>query len=714
MLNHEHQNISAVYLGAQIGLNKKIITVFILLLMVFAAVAMPFEVFAQNTNLGVNILQLTPKEGTGTVGSQVNLQGTIYQSNGTFQVILGKQVVDSGKAEGYYVNSNFTVPELPSGTYSLILRDASPNVNVNTSQSFSVTTAYLINPCPTSLQEDASVTITVSVTGGQTGTSYSANVAVVLPSPLSSTYTKTVSLGTPNAKGTASAQLTFPDSSFSPSGSLTDYAGTYTAYFNQSDSLAQSTFTVQFIDKTTYHRGDTVTVRATGYQPDAAATLTVTSVSSGSTLDTVSVTASADGTISTSWVVPSNAEVGDYTIKLTAQTNAKALQDTETFSVIGYAVKIQTTNLAGQIVPAVSLQAKDAATGAVFNALSDSSGVANFKLEKGTNVITALWNGVNVGETNITVTGDGAFTISCQLINLKVIVKNTGGVVMPFVDLNIAYQYQSSSGIKTGTSTGQTDASGSYTLISTLPTATYTVDASVYNQIFNVGNNTVSNLPAQATTQVFIIAPTEPLMLNVVGYNQEVISGARIELVELSNGLFYSAITDGNGAATTQATFGMYRARIYKDNILINETNVEVFSASQQQIRCTLFGIQLTVTVVDFLGTPISNINVTLNGPEKISAQTQSDGKATFNEIIGGNMQIIVQASGVQDAYQALTLTVNQPTALQVKIDRYVAIGPILIQASLLITILIVLATVIALLLVEVFWRRRTRSAATT
>jgi hypothetical protein len=694
-------------------LNKKIITVFILLLMVFAAVAMPLEVFAQNTNLGVNILQLTPKEGTGTVGSQVNLQGTIYQSNGTFQVILGKQVVDSGKAEGYFVNSNFTVPELPSGTYSLILRDASPNVNVNTSQSFSVTTAYLINPSPTSLQEDASVTLTVSVTGGQTGTSYSANVAVVLPSPLGSTYTKIVSLGTPNAKGTASAQLTFPDSSFSPSGSLTDYAGMYTAYFNQSGSLAQSTFTVQFIDKTTYHRGDTVTVRATGYQPDAAATLTVISVSSGSTLDTVSVTASADGTISTSWVVPSNTEVGDYTIRLTAQTNAKALQDTETFSVIGYAVKIQTTNLAGQVVPVVSLQAKDAATGAVFNALSDSSGVANFKLEKGTNVITALWNGVNVGETNITVTGDGAFTISCQLINLKVIVKNTGGVVMPFVDLNIAYQYQSSSGIKTGISTGQTDASGSYTLISTLPTATYTVDASVYNQIFNAGNNTVSNLPAQATTQVFIIAPTETLMLNVVGYNQEAISGARIELVELSNGLFYSATTDGNGAATTQATFGMYRARIYKDNILINETNIEVFSASQQQIRCTLFGIQLTVTVVDFLGTPISNVNVTLNGPEKISAQTQSDGKAIFNEIIGGNMQIIVQASGIQDAYQALTLTVNQPTALQVKIDRFVAIGPILIQASLLITILIVLASVIVLLLVEVFSRRRTRSAVT-
>ncbi len=674
----------------QIDLNKKTTTVSILLLMVFAIIAMPLEAYAQNTNLGVSIIQLSPNTGSGTVGSKVNLQGTIYQSNGTYQVILGKAVVDSGTALGYYVNSNFTVPELPSGTYSLILRDAS--INVNTSQSFSVSTAYVISPSPASLQEGTSVSLTVSVTGGQTGTSYSANVAVALPSPLGSIYTRAINLGTPNNKGTASATITFPDSSFSPSGSLADYAGTYTAYFNQSDSLAQSTFKVNFIDKTTYHRGETVTVRATGYQPNTAATLTVTSVSSGSTLDTASVTASADGIISTTWVVSSDADVGDYTIRLSAQTNAKALQDAENFTVIGYSVKIQTTNLAGQIVPAVSLQAKDATTGTVHNALSDSNGIANFKLEKGTNTITALWNGVNVGETNITVSGDGTFTISCQLINLKITVKNTAGVVMPFVDLNITYQYQSSSGTKTGTSAGQTDASGSYTLTSTLPTASYTIDASVYHEIFNAGNNTISNLPTQATAQVFIIAPTETLTLNVVGYNQEAISGARIELVELSNGLFYSATTDNNGAVTTQATFGMYRARIYKDNILINETNVEVFSNNQQQIHCTLFGIQLTVTVVDFLGTPISNVNVTLNGPEKISAKTQSNGKATFNEIIGGNMQIIAQASGAQDAYQAVTLTVNQPTELQVKIDKYVAVGPILIQTSFLITILIVLA----------------------
>jgi hypothetical protein len=152
-------------------------------------------------------------------------------------------------------------------------------------------------------------------------------------------------------------------------------------------------------------------VRATGYQPNTAATLTITSVSSSSTLDTASVTASADGIISTTWVVSSSADVGDYTIRLSAQTNAKAIQDAESFTVSGYAIKIQTINLAGQVVPSVSLQAKDATTGTVYNATSDSSDrKPNLKKHKRYNRIMEWRRWRN----EITVSGDGTFTISCQ------------------------------------------------------------------------------------------------------------------------------------------------------------------------------------------------------------------------------------------------------------------------------------------------------------
>ena len=59
----------AIYLGALSGLNKKIITVTILFLIAFATVFTPLEVLAQNTNLGVSILQITPSTATEPVGT---------------------------------------------------------------------------------------------------------------------------------------------------------------------------------------------------------------------------------------------------------------------------------------------------------------------------------------------------------------------------------------------------------------------------------------------------------------------------------------------------------------------------------------------------------------------------------------------------------------------------------------------------------------------
>jgi Carboxypeptidase regulatory-like domain len=693
-------------------LNKKITAVTILFLIAFAAVIAPLAVNAQNTNLGVTIITVTPTDATGTVGTAAAIQGTIYTSNGSYQIIIGPTVVTSGISQGYYVYANFSVPELPSGTYSLILRDV--DINVNSTQQFTINTGYSVNAVPSSIQEGSSLVFNVSVTGGTIGTSYYANISVALPSPAGTLYTKTVALGTANDKGTASAQVAFPDSSFLPSGSLTDYAGTYTVYFNQSQSLAQSTFAANFIDSTTYHRGDTVGVRATGYQPNEPATLIVTSVKSGSTLDTASVTASADGVISTTWVVPSTADIGNYTVKISPQNTPKLVPDSQNFTVPGYSIKVKTTNLAGEVVSGISLQAQDGITNTVYNAVSGPDGTANFKLEKGTQVLTDLWNGVNVGQTNITVSGDATFTIQVQLTDLKITVKNTDGIVMPFVDLNIIYRYQSSEGAKTGNATGQTDPTGSYILNSTLPGASYTIDASVHDQIFNAGNNTVNSLPIQVTTQVFIIAPSETVTISVVGYNQEAISSARIELVELSNGLFYSATADSNGAATIQATFGQYRARVYKDTTLINETTIDVFTSNQQQIRCTLYGIELFVKVVDFFGSPISNVNVTLNGPTTVSASTKGDGTATFNDIIGGDMQIIAQYSSTKDATQAVTLTVNQPTSVQIKMEKYVAFGSVLIQTSLLFSILIILVATVVLVIVEVFRRRRVKQVAAT
>ena len=693
--------------------------------MSLAVALIPIAIVSGQNSFGVEILQVYPMTSSplipnystynGTAGEAFHLDGTIYYSYSSYQVIFGTNVVSTGISSGYYVNANFTVPYVPGGSYDLTLKDVKLNVNSTgtTPESFLVLTDYSITAAPSQTQEGSSVSLTVSVTGGKANAAYAANVSVALPSPLKTEYSTLVSMGTSTPAGTASAQVTYPDS-FQPSNSInstTDYVGTYNAYFNQSTSLAQTTFSIGFLDSTTYHRGDTVTIGATGYQSLQPATLSIINDATGATvLSPEPETASADGIINATWVVPSNAVIGKYNVTITPTTGPqKAIQDVETFSIPGYSIQIQTVNLASQPVSNILVKALDV-SGTVYSSTSGSNGIADINLETGTYPLTAFWNDVNVGGTSITVTGNGTFTMICQLTNLEMIVQNENGVTLPFVNLTITYQYQQANGTtQTGSASGQTGTSGTCTLNSTLTGISYTINASVYNQVFNSGNNTVNNLPAQAIAEVVIICPNETLTINVVGYNKTAIPDASLNLVELTSGLFYTNTTDSSGSTTSQVTFGMYRLQIYKNSILINETNIDAFNDSQQQIICTLYGIQVSVSVVDFFGTPISNANVTLNGPapERFSAMTQGNGAATFNNVIGGNMQIIAFPQGAQNSYQAVTLTVDKPTSVTIQIDRYIVLGSLLIPVSSFITLIIILVAIVLLAIVEIYRRKK-------
>jgi hypothetical protein len=235
----------------------------------------------------------------------------------------------------------------------------------------------------------------------------------------------------------------------------------------------------------------------------------------------------------------------------------------------------------------------------------------------------------------------------------------------------------------------------------------------LYNKVFNTDNETLSSLPAQAIYQFLVICPTEPTTINVVGYNNAPIAGASVSFVELTNGLFYSATTGSSGSATASTTFGVYKVQIYQNGILLNETTVQAFdNPNQYTIRCTLYGIRVEVTVVDYFGAPISNANVTLNGPssERFSAMTSGNGKATFNNVVGGDMQIVAFAKGAESSYQAVSLTVDQPTSVQIKMGGYVALGTILIPTAWLFTLILIIVAIVLLVVVEMFLRRR-RSA---
>ena len=395
---------------------------------------------------------------------------------------------------------------------------------------------------------------------------------------------------------------------------------------------------------------------------------------------------------------------------MTITTNsgtAKLLPDSEIFFVSGYSVAVTILNLDSQTVPNIVVVANDTLANTSYNSTSDSNGVASFKLEVGPYSLTAYSEGQNVGQTSITVTGAGSFTFQCnKLTDLRIKVQNENGVAMPFVNLAI-YASQAVN------VSAQTDITGTYTLNSTITGINYNIQASMYNQVFNQDNETLSNLPAQATYQFTIICPTVSTTINVVGYNNDPISGASLSFVELTNGLFYTATTDSSGSATAPLTFGIYKLQIYQNSILINETTIQAFSAGQDNIRCTLYGIQLEVSVVDYFGSPISSANVTVNGPssERFSAMTPGNGKATFSNVIGGNLQIVAFAKGAESSYQAVSVTADQPTSVQIKMGGYVAFGSLLMPTTALLTLILIVVAIIVLVVFEMFMLRRRRAA---
>ena len=693
---------------------KKKVAFTLLILMSAAFLFMPFsQVVGQ---LGVNIYLVNP-EDEGVVGQVVNLQGTIDTTNGEYEIWFGNKLAISNSSEGYYVNTNFSIPELSEGDYTIILRDVQKNVNAT--YAFTVLMAYYIEAIepspPKQLQEGSDVVFNVKLTGARSGTSYYANVTVKLPSPLSTSYFRLVELSSSSQDTIATAQVTYPHDAFQPEGSLTNYTGSYKVYFNETQQLAVDQFFVGFTDLSEYHRGQAVVIRAIGYQPNENATVSIKNEETRATVHSETVTASSEGVINSSWAVPSAALIGDYNMTITPENTDKLVPDSQLFTVPGYTVKIQTLNLAGEFVSQIVVEAHDQATGRIYNSASGSDGVATLNLEKGNHTIIAFWNGVEVGKINAPITGESTFDLTCELTNLKITIQNKERNRIPFVNLDITYQYVTTKDNlpKTGHASGQTDLSGTFTLKSILPGISYIVNASLYGIVFNTGNNTVTGLPAQPVSEVMILCPSQTFTLKIVDYNLAAIPNARVEMFEVTSGLFHGATADTAGTVTVEVTFGKYRLRVYKDDILLNEIIIEVFGDEQRDIRCSLYNIQISVRVVDYFEQPVPNINVMLSGPEieTRSATTHSNGITIFSNIIGGNMQIIAYPEGMEGSYEAVNLRVEEPTEIQIKLAKYILIGPFLIESSALATFIVILLAILMFVSIEVYRRKRAKPA---
>jgi hypothetical protein len=185
-------------------------------------------------------------------------------------------------------------------------------------------------------------------------------------------------------------------------------------------------------------------------------------------------------------------------------------------------------------------------------------------------------------------------------------------------------------------------------------------------------------------------------------------------MVEVTSGLFQGAVADDAGAVTVDVTFGKYRVRVYKDEILLNSTVVEVFSDVQREIRCSLCNIQVSVVVVDYFDQPIPNMNVVIHGVgiDTRSSTTQANGEATFSGVIGGDMQVIVYPEGAENSYEAVSLRVEEPTTISLRLAKYILLGPFLVESSALATFIVILVAVLLFVSIEVYRRKRVKPVA--
>ena len=112
--------------------------------------------------------------------------------------------------------------------------------------------------------------------------------------------------------------------------------------------------------------------------------------------------------------------------------------------------------------------------------------------------------------------------------------------------------------------------------------------------------------------------------------------------------------------------------------------------------------------VVDYFGQPISNAKVTwqLDGLQD-SALTKSDGLVTFSNIIGGDLQVTVYIPGQSQPFMVTTSFVDSSKAIEIKLDKYVILAGFLVETSNLTTAMIIAATVLLVLLIEVYRRKR-------
>jgi len=573
-------------------------------------------------------------------------------------------------------------------------------------------TEYSISVSPTRVQEGLDTNITLNLRDATANTTYPFKINVTSPANVSYFFNLTVST---DETGSGSNMTEFLRDF---ANATTDYVGIYRIAVNE--TLATSNFTVGLTDKLKYFRSNTVSIRGSGYAPNE--TVIVDLKFSNSSVSTFprSINASSKGVVTSTWQIPVNASLGDYTLAMSNATTGgrvKTPADVQTFTVEGLC-EIQTKNPVNQAVAGVLVEVWNATSGLYLNLwnVTDETGWVKFVLENIGNYTfkafwkSALWENVEVGAVNQTITGNAVVYLTVWLSHIKLSVTDTVANPLPFIDLKLKYNYTTIDGTPVSqTEPFTTNVTGSIQIMNMFTNISYLIVASRYGFIFNT--TSVKNLTA-GWNNITIIAPTYTMSVHFTDSKGTSAAGLKVEAYEWSSGISEPAeppvttLDDGN--VTLSLTFGRYRLRLYKDDVFLEDVTVDLLNQSLTQyffvIHIDVYKVDLNVHVIDYFGQPISNVLVVFqrkfdsNYETTKSETTSPDGVARFSNLTGGDSLVSVSVAGRQSEIQYLYL-VGPTRDVVFKLDGYVAVAGYALETSQFVTIVILLAIIVAFII---------------
>jgi len=431
-------------------------------------------------------------------------------------------------------------------------------------------------------------------------------------------------------------------------------------------------------------------------------------------INSTNSSASLEGKVHVTWEVPSNATIGTYVVNVTSKSTSKTPADVQSFSVPGFAVNVTTRNLAGDLVPYVTMEVYEGNKSAGI-LTGGSDGIVHLLLEIGNYNSKAYFHNNPVGTLPINVTGPAALNLVCNLTNLRVFAATKNGEGIPNVVI-----YAPDNAVYT------TNVSGIVVVHSLWPAyKSYNLSAWSYNVEYNstaIPHSLLLNGLVVPWFNTTIICPNLKLAVNVTDAESRPIGGASVVAQEITAGLSYQNKTGVNGTTAFDIPFGQYEVTAYDANgIQLNQTNVQMFyesgsvwlmrNVTNATINCLLYGLNVSIKVVDYFGQPLSKMNVTLQreGLSRQSMLTQPNGMATFNGITGGSMEAAVYFGGNTLPYETTYFTATKSMVIEMKLNQYVMVANAFVDVRTLTMVIIIVLALLVVLTVEVFRRRRAK-----